>query len=59
MARKRVVKKRLLQNVSVTTQVASWRRVSRFKLQIRDRQVERMSKEGGMLDPHRRRGYGA
>ena len=53
------MKKRLLQNVSVTTQVASWRRVSRFKLQIRDRQVERMSKEGGMLDPHRRRGYGA
>ena len=38
MARKGVVKKRLLQMISVTTQVAISRRVARFKLQLRDRQ---------------------
>ena len=38
MSRKGVVKERLLQIISVATQVASSRRVARFKLQLRDRQ---------------------
>ena len=42
-----VVKARLLQIVSVTTQVAILRRVSRFKLQHRDRQEVRRSRMGG------------
>ena len=46
MARKGVLKERLLQIVSVATQVAISRRVSRFKLQIRDRQ-DAKSQGGG------------
>ena len=38
MARKGVVKERLLQIISVTTQLAISRRVARFKLQLKDRQ---------------------
>ena len=47
MARKGVVKERLLQIISVTTQVAISRRVARFKLQLRDRQEIRRSRGGG------------
>ena len=47
MARKGVLKERLLQIVSVTTQVAISRRVSRFKLQLRDRQDATRSEGGG------------
>ena len=47
MTRKGVVKEHLLQIISVTTQVAISRRVSRFKLQLRDRQEARRSKGGG------------
>ena len=47
MARKGVLKERLLQIVSVTTQVAISRRVSRFELQLRDRQDARRSEGGG------------
>ena len=46
MGRKGVVKERLLQIVSVTTQVAISRRVSRFKLQLGDRQGARRSRGG-------------
>ena len=46
MARKEVVKERLLQIISVTTQVAISRRVARFKLQLRDLQEIR-SRGGG------------
>ena len=46
MVRKGVVKERLLQIVSVTTQVAISRRVSRFKLQLGDRQGARRSRGG-------------
>ena len=46
MARKGVVKERLLQIISVITQVAISRRVARFKLQLRDRQEIR-SRGGG------------
>ena len=47
MARKGVLKERLLQIVSVTTHVAiSWR-VSRFKLQLKDCQDARRSQGGG------------
>ena len=53
MATKGVVKERLLQIVSVTTQVAISRRVSRFKLQLRDRQEARRSRGGEVTDPHR------
>ena len=38
MARKGMVKERLLQIVSVTTQVSISHRASRFQLQLRDRQ---------------------
>ena len=47
MARKGVVKERLLQIISVTTQVAISRRVARFKLQLMDRQEIRRSRGGG------------
>ena len=47
MARKRVVKERLLQIIAVTTQVATSRRVAGFKLQLRDRQDARRSRGGG------------
>jgi len=47
MARKGVVKERLLQIISLTTQVAIPRRVARFKLQLRDRQDIRRSRGGG------------
>ena len=53
VARKGVVKERLPQIVSVTTQVAISRRVSRFKLQLRDRQEARRSRGGEVTDPHR------
>ena len=46
MARKGVLKERLLQIVSVTTQVAISRRVSRFMLQLRDRQDARSQEAG-------------
>ena len=47
MARKGVVKERLLQIFSVATQVAISRRVARFKLQLRDHQEMRRSSGGG------------
>ena len=47
MARKGVLKERLLQIVSVTTQVALSRRVFRFKVQVRNRQDARRSQGGG------------
>ena len=47
MARKGGVKERLLQIISVTTQVAISRRVARFKLQLRDRQEIGRSRGGG------------
>ena len=47
MGRKGLVKERLLQIVSVTTQVAISRRVSRFRLQLRGRQESRRSRGGG------------
>ena len=60
MARKGVVKERLLQIFSVTTQVAISRRVSRFTLQLRDCQEARRSSGGGDDMPtHRWRGDGA
>ena len=46
MTRKRV-KGHLLQIISVTTQVAISRRVSSFKLQLRDRQEARRSRGRG------------
>ena len=46
MARKGVLKERLLQIVSVKSQVAISRRVSRLKLQLRDRQDARRSQGG-------------
>ena len=42
-----MVKERLLQAVSETTQVVISRSVSRFKLQLRDRQETRRSRVGG------------
>ena len=56
-----VVKERLLQIASVTTQVAISRRVSRLRLQLRGRRESRRSRGGGgeMTDPHRWRGDGA
>ena len=59
MARKGVVKEHLPQIISMTTQVAISRRVSRYKLQLRDRQEARRSRGGGLTDPHRWRGDGA
>ena len=47
MGMKGSVKERLLQIVSVTTQVAVRRRVSRFRLQLRGRQESRRSRGGG------------
>ena len=52
MTRKGVVKEHLLQIISMTTQVDISRKVSRFKLQLRDRQEARRSREGGITDPH-------
>ena len=46
MTWKGMVKERLLQIVWVTTQVAISRRVSRFKLQLRDRQEARKEQGG-------------
>ena len=46
MAKKGVLKERLLQIVSATTQVAISKRVSRFKLHLRDRQDARRSQGG-------------
>ena len=51
MARKGVVEERLLQIISVTTQVAISRRVARLKLQLRDRQEIRRSRGGGDARP--------
>ena len=48
MTKKGVVKEHLLQLISVTTQVAISRRLSRFKLQLRIRQEARRSRGGGM-----------
>ena len=47
MTRKGVVKEQLLQIISVTTLVAISKRVSRFKLRLRDRQEARRSRGGG------------
>ena len=47
MTRKEVVTEHLLHITSVTTQVAISRRVSRFKLQLRDSQNARRSSGGG------------
>ena len=55
MSRRGVLKERLLQIVSVSTQVAISTRVSHFKLQLRDRQDEGVRGEG-MIDPHQWRG---
>ena len=57
MARKGMLKERLLQIVSVTTQAAISRRASHFKLQLRDCQMQEVSGEG-MIDPHPWRGDG-
>ena len=46
MARKGGVKERLLQIISLTTQVAIPRRVARFKLQRRDRQDIKKEQRG-------------
>ena len=46
MARKGVVKERLLQIISLTTQFAISRRVARFKLQRRDRQDIKKEQRG-------------
>ena len=51
MTRNGVVKEHLLQIISVTTQVAISRRVSRFKLQLRDRQEARRRRGGGYDRP--------
>ena len=45
--RKRVVKEHLLRIISVTTQVAISRRVSRFKLQLKDHQEARRTRGRG------------
>ena len=47
MVRKGMLKERLLQIVTVTTQVVISRKVSSFKLQLRDRQDARRSQGGG------------
>ena len=47
MTRKGVVNENLLQIISVATPVAISRRVSRFKLQLRDRQEARRSRGRG------------
>ena len=47
MTRKGVVKEHLLQIISVTTQVVISRRVSRFKLQLRDHQEAKRSRGKG------------
>ena len=61
MARKGVLKERILQMVSVTTQVAIPRQVSRFKLHCNRFEIAKMQ-EGvdgeGMIDPHQWRGGG-
>lgn len=51
MAIKGVVKERLLQIVSVTTQVVISRSVSPFKLQLRELQEARRSRRGGGPTP--------
>ena len=58
MTRKGVVKERLLQIVPVTAQVAISRKVSRFKLLLRDLQDARRVSGEGMIDPHPWRGDG-
>ena len=45
MAKKGICKERLLQIVSVTTQIAISRRVHRYKLALRDRQAARGRRE--------------
>lgn len=60
MVGKGVLKERLLQVVPPTTQVVLWRRVSRFKLQLRGRQETRRGRRGGgVAEPHQQRGGGA
>ena len=51
MAKKGICKERLLQIVSVTSQVAISRRVYRYKLALRDRQATRgrREEEGGLM----------
>ena len=59
IARKGVVKERLLKIVSVTTQVPISSRVSRFKLQHRDTKKVEGKGGAGTTDPHRWRVDGA
>ena len=47
LARKGVCKRRLLQIISLTTQVAISRQVQRYKLALRDRQAARGKREEG------------
>ena len=52
LARKSVCKERLLQIISVTTQVAISRRVHRYKIALRDPQAARWRREeGGVMMP--------
>ena len=57
MVRKGMLKERLLQIVTVTTQVVISRKVSSFKLQLRDRQDARVRGDG-MINPRPWRGDG-
>lgn len=60
VAKKGVVKGRLLQIISAAKQVAISHRVSRFKLQPRDHQESRRTRRGGEItDPRRWHGDGA
>ena len=51
MATTSIYKERLLQIISVTSQVAISRRVHRYKLALRDRQASRRRREEGGLLP--------
>ena len=52
LARKGVCKERLVQIISVTTQVAISRRVHRYRISLRDRQAARgREEESGELRP--------
>lgn len=59
MARIGVAKERLLQVVSVTTEVTNSKRVSRSERRLRDRQEARRRDGGGATDAHPWRGDGA
>ena len=59
MTRKGLVKEHLLQIISVTTQIAISRRVSRFNSSSGTAKKHEGAGEQGMTDPHRWRGDGA